>query len=165
MITWVLVVLTAALVLGYNIISTRSNLDSAVLLNYWLFVTLLVASLILTRLVSFILVKILFPRFTGKVSTELLRLSVEFITFGALFILNANLILDANLSTLLTTSAVITVILGFALQATLGNLFEGLSMQIHQPFAIGDGLEFGDYYGTVESLTWRAIALRQLNRF
>ena len=38
---------------------------------------------------------------------------------------------------LLTTSAVGAVVVGFALQDTLGNLFAGLAIQIEKPFRVG----------------------------
>ena len=40
---------------------------------------------------------------------------------------------------LLTTSAVGAVVVGFALQDTLGNLFAGLAIQIEKPFRVGHG--------------------------
>ena len=41
---------------------------------------------------------------------------------------------------LLTTSAVGAVVIGFALQDTLGNAFSGLAIQIEKPFHVGDWL-------------------------
>ena len=42
---------------------------------------------------------------------------------------------------LLTTSAVGAVVVGFALQDTLGNLFAGLAIQIEKPFRVGHWIQ------------------------
>ena len=43
-----------------------------------------------------------------------------------------------NLLSLITTSAVLTAVIGLALQDTLGNLFSGVAMQLESSIAIGD---------------------------
>ncbi len=60
----------------------------------------------------------------------------------------------------LTTSAVAAVVVGFALQDTLGNLFSGLAIQIEKPFRVGHWIAVGDREGQVEQITWRATKLR-----
>ncbi len=60
----------------------------------------------------------------------------------------------------LTTSAVGAVVLGFALQDTLGNAFAGLAIQIEKPFHVGQWIRVGDHEGRVEEITWRATKLR-----
>jgi small-conductance mechanosensitive channel/CRP-like cAMP-binding protein len=61
---------------------------------------------------------------------------------------------------LLTTSAVSAVVLGFALQDTLGNAFAGLAIQSEKPFQVGQWIKVGDYEGRVAEVTWRATKLR-----
>lgn len=61
---------------------------------------------------------------------------------------------------LLTTSAVGAVVVGFALQDTLGNLFAGLAIQIEKPFRVGQWVQFGEREGQVQQITWRATKLR-----
>ena len=60
----------------------------------------------------------------------------------------------------LTTSAVGAVILGFALQDTLGNAFAGLAIQTEKPFHAGQWIRVGEHEGCVEEITWRATKLR-----
>ena len=43
---------------------------------------------------------------------------------------------------LLTTSALITAVIGLSLQETLGNLFAGLAIQAQRPFEVGDWIKF-----------------------
>ena len=64
---------------------------------------------------------------------------------------------------LLTTSAVGAVVVGFALQDTLGNLFAGLAIQIEKPFRVGQWIAIGDREGQVQEITWRATKLRTKN--
>jgi small-conductance mechanosensitive channel/CRP-like cAMP-binding protein len=61
---------------------------------------------------------------------------------------------------LLTTSAVGAVVVGFALQDTLGNAFAGLAIQSEKPFRVGHWIRVGDFEGRVTELTWRATKLR-----
>src|SRR5262249_34530069 len=64
-------------------------------------------------------------------------------------------------SQLLTTSAVSAVVLGFALQDTLGNAFSGLAIQSEKPFHVGQWVKIGaEYEGRVAEVTWRATKLR-----
>jgi small-conductance mechanosensitive channel/CRP-like cAMP-binding protein len=61
---------------------------------------------------------------------------------------------------LLTTSAVGAVVVGFALQDTLGNAFAGLAIQSEKPFRVGHWIKVGDFEGRVTEVTWRATKLR-----
>lgn len=74
-----------------------------------------------------------------------------------LFLVVATILLR---ETLLLTSAVGAVVVGFALQDTLGNAFAGLALQTEKPFKMGQWVKIGGYEGRVEELTWRATKLR-----
>src|SRR4029078_2782079 len=67
-----------------------------------------------------------------------------------------------NLGALFTTSAIFGVILGLALQDTLGNFFAGISLQADRPFQVGDVITVGAqrHTGVVEEISWRAIKSR-----
>lgn len=69
---------------------------------------------------------------------------------------------DVNLGALFTTSAIFGVILGLALQDTLGNFFAGISLQADRPFQVGDVITAGSqrHTGVVEEISWRAIKVR-----
>jgi small-conductance mechanosensitive channel len=75
----------------------------------------------------------------------------------ALFAVAATLILRERI---FTTTAVGAVVIGFALQDTLGNLFAGLAIQIEQPFGVGDWVAISSQDGKVSEITWRATKLR-----
>src|SRR5437868_12549543 len=74
-----------------------------------------------------------------------------------LFILAATLFMQEKI---LTTTAVGAVVLGFALQDTLGNLFAGLAIQIEKPFRVGHWVTVGGKDGLVSEITWRATKIR-----
>jgi small-conductance mechanosensitive channel len=61
---------------------------------------------------------------------------------------------------LLSGSALLGVILGLALQDTLGNLFSGISLQADKPFQVGDVITVGKWTGVVESISWRAVKIK-----
>jgi len=61
---------------------------------------------------------------------------------------------------ILATTAVGAVVLGFALQDTLGNLFAGLAIQIEKPFRVGHWVTIGGIDGAVTEVTWRATKIR-----
>src|SRR5690606_14202522 len=60
----------------------------------------------------------------------------------------------------LATSAVSAVVVGFALQDTLGNAFAGLAIQSEKPFNVGHWITVGEHEGRVAEVTWRATKLR-----
>ena len=59
-----------------------------------------------------------------------------------------------------TASAVGAVVIGFALQDTLGNAFAGLAIQMEKPFRVGHWIAVASYEGRVAEITWRATKLR-----
>jgi small-conductance mechanosensitive channel/CRP-like cAMP-binding protein len=64
-----------------------------------------------------------------------------------------------DLSSLVATSALLSVVLGFALQETLGNLFAGLTLNAEEPFEPGEWVSFGKYTGRVMEMGWRSTRL------
>ena len=61
---------------------------------------------------------------------------------------------------IVATTAVGAVVIGFALQDTLGNLFAGLAIQIEKPFRVGHWVTIGGQDGMVSQITWRATKIR-----
>jgi small-conductance mechanosensitive channel/CRP-like cAMP-binding protein len=69
-------------------------------------------------------------------------------------------------SSILTTSALLTAVIGLSLQETLGNLFAGLALQVQSPFEVGDWIQFGEGKGTVGKVlevNWRATRVVTLD--
>ncbi|MES2639281.1 MAG: mechanosensitive ion channel family protein [Myxococcota bacterium] len=68
-----------------------------------------------------------------------------------------------NLVPFLATSTVVTVVVGLALQDTLGNLFSGLALHIERPFDHGDWILVDGLEGKVTHLGWRSTHLLTLS--
>lgn len=70
---------------------------------------------------------------------------------------------NVKLAPLLATSAIFSVVLGLALQDTLGNLFSGVAMTFDKPYEIGDWIEISlngqKWVGQVQEISWRATVL------
>ena len=66
-------------------------------------------------------------------------------------------VFEFPVSTVLATSSIVAVVLGFALQNTVADLLSGLALSIEQPFRIGDRIDLGDRVtGRVVEMNWRA---------
>jgi small-conductance mechanosensitive channel/CRP-like cAMP-binding protein len=64
---------------------------------------------------------------------------------------------------LVTTSAVLTAVLGLAAQGALKDLLAGLELQLGDDFGVGDWLELGQgVQGIVETISWRDTQLRTM---
>lgn len=80
-------------------------------------------------------------------------------SYAILLVIVLRLKSNINLTGILTTSAVLTVVVGFAAQTTLSSLISGLMLQIERPFAIGDWIKLGDQQGRVVGITWKSTRL------
>ncbi|MFO0661493.1 MAG: mechanosensitive ion channel family protein [Polyangiaceae bacterium] len=70
-------------------------------------------------------------------------------------------------SSLLTTSALLTAVIGLSLQDTLGNLVSGLSIQAQHPFEVGDWIQIDAdtrLIGRVLEINWRATRVLTLEQ-
>ena len=66
----------------------------------------------------------------------------------------------ANLGELATALGVSSIVIGLALQDTLGNLFSGITLLYEQPFSEGDFIKVDDFEGRVIEVNWRAVRLK-----
>jgi small-conductance mechanosensitive channel/CRP-like cAMP-binding protein len=127
----------------------------------WLQVALVAAiGAAAVRTTSFVLFDVLFRGRKAREAPEILRVLVSIAGYTTLFVVVYGFVLNRDISGVLATSAIVTVILGLALQDTLGNFFAGLSLHVEQPYQIGDVIRVGEMLGRVESVTWRTTAMR-----
>ncbi len=115
------------------------------------------------RVTGYLLFDVLFRKRKGREAPDILRFVVSVVGYSALFVIVFSFVFNRHLTGVLATSAVVSVIIGLALQDTLGNFFAGLSLHIEQPYHIGDAIRMGDMLGRVESVTWRTTAFRTTN--
>lgn len=67
-------------------------------------------------------------------------------------------------SQLFTTSAVITAVLAFSMQDTLGNVLGGVTLQLDNSLRVGDWVRLDDISGRVTDVHWRFTAIETRNR-
>ena len=96
------------------------------------------------------------PLRTGRASDRFPTIVQDAIVIG-LFLIVSTFVLDEKF---LTTSAVGAVVIGFALQDTLGNMFSGLAIQVEKPFHVGNWVSSSGFEGEVVEITWRATKIR-----
>ncbi len=68
-----------------------------------------------------------------------------------------------DVSSLVTTSAVLTAVIAFAMQDTLGNMLGGLFVQLDNSLQIGDWVKIDDLVGRVVDIRWRSTLIETRN--
>ena len=70
----------------------------------------------------------------------------------------------ADLAGLATGLGVSSIVIGLALQDTLGSVMSGIALLLERPFSVGDWLRVGDIEGQVIDINWRSVRLLTLER-
>ena len=81
---------------------------------------------------------------------------ILYFTLAAILLRN----LGVEITGLIATSAVITVVVGLALQQTLGNLLAGMVMAWEQRLTTGTWIEIDGEVGRIEETGWRSMVIR-----
>lgn len=68
-----------------------------------------------------------------------------------------------ELSGLITTSAVVTAVIGFSMQDTLGNVLAGMALQFDESIEIDQWVRINDLNGRVIQIGWRSTTLMTRN--
>lgn len=92
------------------------------------------------------------PKFVREVSAGLLILlaGLGVVTFGY----------GISVPGLLAGSSIIAVVLGFAMQETLGNVIAGFALQFSRPFENGDWLLMDGHHAQAVEINWRSSRFR-----
>lgn len=121
---------------------------------------------IVIAIVRFVTYLILQAKVRGAADSEvssLLKTVFSIVVYIiAFFIIFQKIYPDVPLAPLFTGSTIIGIVVGLALQDTLGNLFAGLALQADQPFQIGDVIMIPGNRGegVVEHVSWRGVKIR-----
>ncbi|HWP55832.1 MAG TPA: mechanosensitive ion channel family protein [Pyrinomonadaceae bacterium] len=135
--------------------------DHAKLQKIPIFVLAALLGYLFVRALNAAIFDLIFRFRKGYEAPTLARNVFTLLVFAVVFvILFRNVYFEYDLGALFTTSAIFGVIIGLALQDTLGNFFAGISLHADRPFQVGDVIVVGNHVGVVESITWRAIKLR-----
>ncbi|MBI4950996.1 MAG: mechanosensitive ion channel family protein [Myxococcales bacterium] len=108
---------------------------------------------------------VLLGRKLGRPLPRIIRDIVQVVVFAGIGIVSLRQA-GADPGSLLTTSAVLTAVLGLSLQETLGNVFAGLAVQMQRPFEVGDWIQFDSEsknIGRVVEINWRATKVVTLD--
>lgn len=68
-----------------------------------------------------------------------------------------------DLGSIVATSAMITAVVAFAMQDTLGNILGGLALQLDNSIEIGDWIKVDDITGRVVDIRWRSTLVETRN--
>jgi small-conductance mechanosensitive channel/CRP-like cAMP-binding protein len=70
---------------------------------------------------------------------------------------------NVDLSGIVATSAVVTAVIGFSLQDTLGNIMGGMALQMERSIAVNDWIRVNDVEGIVREIRWRQTSIETRN--
>jgi len=93
---------------------------------------------------------------TPKLFLDLFRLFM--VAVGTAIVIST--IWGVDLGGLLTALGVGSIVIGLALQDTLGSLFSGIALLSARHYREGDWLQVGGHEGIVVSMNWRSVSLR-----
>ena len=68
-----------------------------------------------------------------------------------------------DLAGVVATSAVITAVIGFSLQDTLGNVMGGMALQMERTISVGDWIRIDQNEGRVKEIRWRQTSIETRN--
>lgn len=112
------------------------------------------------RVVMVLLVDVyLRERQQARVSA-IVRDSAGLVAYFIIILLVLRATLDINLASLIATSAVLTAIIGLALQDVLGSIISGLVLEAEEPFQCADWVRVGTFEGQVVETGWRTTQIR-----
>jgi small-conductance mechanosensitive channel/CRP-like cAMP-binding protein len=115
------------------------------------------------RLSVSVLLKVV--RSKSRPTPKILRDVMDFVLYVVATLVVVQREFNLNLSSLLAGSAIVSVVIGLALQETLGNLFAGLAIQLERPFQVGDQIAVGnDVFGRIVQIGWRATRVENKRR-
>lgn len=122
----------------------------------------LVLGLVVLRLATTLLFRVLLPAcglHPARIAEDLTTAAL-FIAWGLVSLHLAGV----DPSGLITTSAVITGVLAFALKDSLENVFGGVILQLDRSIRVGDWVKIDDLGGRVVEIGWRHTAVETRNR-
>ncbi len=143
---------------GRTIESLFLNLLHIIKIILWM--TLVI---IFVRYLNYIIFNVVLRNNTQTEISSLIRSVVSIIvSIVAFFIIFQSQYPNVELTALFTGSTILGIVVGLALQDTLGNLFAGIALQADQSFQVGDvvNIQSNKWVGVIESVSWRGVKIR-----
>lgn len=106
-------------------------------------------------------VDVLFGRKTHRAPPRIFRDVTQAVVYVIVLMFTLRAV-GVEPGSLLTTSALLTAVIGLSLQDTLGNMVSGLALQMQRPFQVGDWIQFDPdprQIGRVTEVNWRATTV------
>lgn len=133
---------------------------------FWVGLGLSVAWLIV-RLIEIIVWKLL-ERRVGTSIPRLLKDLVATAVFVVVGIVILKTVFDQSVTAIWATSGVVGIVLGFALQSMIADVFYGIALNVDQPFRIGQWVQINarglePMTGCVTEISWRSTRLRTID--
>jgi small-conductance mechanosensitive channel/CRP-like cAMP-binding protein len=116
------------------------------------------------KIVEVLVVDLLPGRHRSRQAPAILRDVVAAVIGGLILVVLLRASFGVDVAALVATSAALSIVLGFALQETLANLFAGLALMLERPFEPGDWIQMGDLIGRVQEVSWRAVRLKLIRQ-
>jgi small-conductance mechanosensitive channel len=173
----VLGLIAVALVLAVLLLRTRPQERSVYLNTLWLFligvsvemladffgwatvmtVARITAAIAMIRLTGFFAFRLLLPALRRPLPriVEDLAIVVIYIVYGFVQLRG----MGVDISSLVTTSAILTAVIAFAMQDTLGNVLSGLAIQLDNSVQVGDWVKLDHVSGRVTDIRWRSTLI------
>ncbi len=158
-VTWVLLLLTVLAQGGTALAESQTLASLAAILGG---AATVIAVLALIQLAVLIVFHVLLPTF-GVVAPRI----VEDLTVTGLSLAWGLVWLSlsgVDPTQLFTTSAIITAVLAFAMQDTLGNVLGGVALQLDNSLKVGEWVRIDEISGRVVDVRWRYTAIETRNR-
>ena len=92
------------------------------------------------------------PSFLPQIATIIITITALFVALGVFY--------QVTVPSLLASSGLIAIVIGLALQDTLGNIFAGLALQAGKAYRPGDWLIVDGKHLEVIEIQWRSTRLR-----
>jgi small-conductance mechanosensitive channel/CRP-like cAMP-binding protein len=116
------------------------------------------------KVLEVLVVDLLPGRRGSRQAPAILRDVVAALVGGLILMVLLRASFGVDVAALVATSAALSIVLGFALQETLANLFAGLALMLERPFEPGDWIQMGQLIGQVQQVSWRAVRLKLMRR-
>lgn len=131
------------------------------LLIYILGLVMVLAILVLiVRMTAFFVFDFFLDKKQNIKYPRLIKDIVVIILYIIGLLLIAKYYLNIRITMVLASSAVLTVVMGFALQDILGDLFSGIALNLDESLHTGDWIKTGEFEGKIEQFRWRSIRIR-----
>ncbi|MBC7900549.1 MAG: mechanosensitive ion channel [Saprospiraceae bacterium] len=129
------------------------------IIKIFLWMALIIA---VVRFITFLIFQTVLRSSSQSEISSLLKTVLSIIIYiVSFFIIFQSQYPGVQLGALFSGSAILGIVVGLALQDTLGNLFAGIALQADKPFQVGDVVTISNRgSGVIETVSWRGVKIR-----